>query len=185
MDSKLYLNEYRNTIRANNILKFTLFTLLLVILIEGFFIVYTMNTQRTVIVPSVTGKYVISNSSANPEYVQQMSMYLINLMEDFSPNTVKNQYAEFLNYVSPDVFGKIQSDIMANAENYIATDTSSFFVPKSFKMSSTQAIVTGDKRQIVGNQVVSSQSIVITINYQITQGKFEVTSYVESKNNNY
>ncbi|MEM4066818.1 MAG: TraE/TraK family type IV conjugative transfer system protein [Candidatus Micrarchaeaceae archaeon] len=185
MDNKIYLNEYRNTIKSNNILKFTLFILLLLILIEGFFIIYSMNTQRTIIVPNVNGKYIISNSSANETYIKQMSYFLVDLMEDFTPSTVKSNYSEFLNYVAPDVYGKIQADIMANAENYIATDTSSFFAPKTFKMGPNKVVIIGDKRLVVGNQVVSSQTISIIITYTINQGKYEVTSYVESKNTNY
>ena len=185
MDSKIYLNEYRNTIRSNNILKLTLFVLLAVIVVEGFFIVYTMNTQRTIVVPNVSGKYVISKSSANENYIKQMSYYIVNLMENFTPSTVKSNYSDFLNYVSPDVYGSMQSSIMANAENYIATDTSSYFVPKSFKMTDNAVVITGVKRDIVGKQVVSENEVKITIGYSINQGKFEVESYVETKNNNY
>jgi len=185
VDSKIYLNEYRNTIRSNNILRLTLFILLAVIVVEGFFIVYTMNTQRTIVVPNVSGKYVISKSSANENYIKQMSYYIVNLMENFTPSTVKSNYSDFLNYVSPDVYGSMQSSIMANAENYIATDTSSYFVPKSFKMTDNAVVITGVKRDIVGKQVVSENEVKITIGYSINQGKFEVESYVETKNNNY
>jgi len=185
VDSKIYLNEYRNTIRSNNILRLTLFILLAVIVVEGFFIVYTMNTQRTIVVPNVSGKYVISKSSANENYIKQMSYYIVNLMENFTPSTVKSNYSDFLNYVSPDVYGSMQSSIMANAENYIATDTSSYFVPKSFKMTDNTVVITGVKRDIVGKQVVSENEVKITIGYSINQGKFEVESYVETKNNNY
>jgi conjugal transfer pilus assembly protein TraE len=184
VDSKIYLNEYRNTIRSNNILKLTLFILLAVIVVEGFFIVYTMNTQRTIVIPNVSGKYVIANSSANANYVKQMSYYLVDLMENFSPSTVKSNYNEFLNYVAPDVFGNMQSNIMVNAENYIATDTSSYFIPKDFKMTDNTIYITGVKRNIVGKQVVSENEVKITIGYLINQGKFEVESYVESKNSN-
>lgn len=183
MNNKLYLNEYRNTIKANNILKFTLFTLLLVIFVEGFFIIYTMNTQRTVIIPNVKGKYVVSNSSANNTYIQQMALMLTGLMEDFTPSTVKSNYAQFLDYVAPESYGNIQANIMSNAESYIATDTSSFFAPKTIKISSDEVDLIGDKRLIVGNQVVSNQSIKVVIKYTIKQGKFEVLSYEELKNN--
>jgi conjugal transfer pilus assembly protein TraE len=185
VDSKIYLNEYRNTIRSNNILKLTLFILLAIIVVEGFFIVYTMNTQRTIVIPNTNGKYVISNSSANENYIKQMSYYIVNLMENFTPSTVKSNYSEFLNYVSPDVYGSMQSSIMANAENYIATDTSSYFIPKSFKMADNTVYITGIKRDIVGKQVVSKNEVKITIEYSINQGKFEVNSYVEAKNKNY
>jgi len=181
VDSKIYLNEYRNTIRSNNILKFTLFILLTVIVVEGFFIIYTMNTQRTIVVPNVSGKYVISKSSANEEYIRQMSYYLVNLMENFQPSTVKANYSEFLNYVAPDVYGSMQSSIMANANNYIATDTSSYFIPEGFKMTDDTVYITGIKRNIVGKQIVTNDDVKITIKYVINQGKFEVESYVEGK----
>jgi type IV conjugative transfer system protein TraE len=143
-----------------------------------------MNTQRTIVVPNVSGKYVISKSSANEEYIKQMSSYLVNLMENFQPSTVKANYSEFLNYVSPDVYGSMQSSIMANANNYIATDTSSYFVPKDIKIADDTVYITGIKRNIVGRQIVSDNDVRITIKYVINQGKFEVISYVESKENN-
>ena len=185
MDSKIYLNEYRNTIRSNNILKLTLFVLLAVIVVEGFFIIYAMNTQRTIVIPNVSGKYVISKSSANENYIRQMSYYLVNLMENFTPSTVKSNCSEFLNYVAPSVYGSMQSSIMANAENYIATDTSSYFIPDGFKMTDNTVEITGIKRTIVGKQVVSENRVKITIKYVINQGKFEVESYVEAKDSNY
>jgi len=181
MFNKKYLNEYRNTIYQNNVLKLTLSSLILVIFIEGFFIIKALNTQRTIVIPSVKGKYVVLDKSANTEYLTRMAYFLTNLVENFTPQTIKANYDRFLDYVAPEVYGSMQTTLLTNSQNYIATNTSSYFIPKTIKIFKNRIEITGNRKFIIGDKVVSANTIKITIGYAIKHGLFEVMSYEEEK----
>ena len=182
MFAKKYLNEYHETIRENNALKVTLMALILVIFIEGFFIIKTMDTQRTIVIPSVRGKYEITANSANADYLVQMGYYLSSLMETFTPQTVKSNYYRFLEYVAPEVYDSMKSAIMSEADKFISTDTSSFFSPLAYKIyKDNTLIITGKRMLITAGKVVSDTKINVKIKYKIVHGKFEVVAYEEEK----
>lgn len=182
MYNSKYLNEYRNTVSQNNALKITLLALVVIIFIEGIFVIRTMDTQRTIIIPSVKGKYVISDSSANKAYITQMGYYVTNLVENFTPNSIKTNYALFLNYVDPQTFGEVQAELNANAANYAEMGASSFFAPLSIQYGSHTIIVTGNRQIIIAGRITSDTKMRIKIKYAIKHGEFEVVKYEETKN---
>lgn len=185
MDNKKYLSYFHNVVKCNNSLKFTIIALIIVILIEGFYMVDMMKSQKTIIIPGIKETYVISDKTANKNYIIKMSTFFVDLVENFSPRTVKRNYQLFLSYVDAKSYGSMQSDLMALAQSYISNDTSSWFVVDSIMMGSGNTVyVIGRKHLIVGNKIVSENRIKITIKFVIKNGLFKVVSYEEKKISN-
>ena len=63
---KKYINGYRSLVQNNNALKFAVIALAVIIFIEGVFIIKAFNAEKVIVVPNVNGKYVISQTGANP-----------------------------------------------------------------------------------------------------------------------
>lgn len=185
MAVKSYINGYRNLVANNNALKMVILILGAVILIEGVFILKALNSEKTIVVPNVSGKYIIGGTSANPTYIKTIGTYLVSLVQNFTPNTIDGNYREFLNYASPRAYGKLQSTLINNAKTYQKDDASSFFTIKSEKVLSDRVVVSGQSRLIIGSNVVSDKKLQVSILYKITNGEFEVIGYVEKNINNF
>jgi len=183
MSVKRYLNNYKNLVMNNNALKMTVIILAVVILVEAVFIIKALNSEKTIVVPNVSGKYVISSSSANPVYIQSIGTYLVSLVENFTPQTISSNYKKFLNYASPQSYGLLQSTLVSNEKAYKRNDASSFFSIKSEKVYLDKLVITGQDRLIIGSNVVSNKFLKISLLYKIVNGEFEVIGYVEKNIN--
>jgi len=183
MSVQKYLNNYKNLVMNNNVLKIAIIVLSVVIVIEAGFIIKALNSEKTIIVPNVSGKYVIGNSNANPAYIKSIGTYLVSLVKNFTPQTISSNYEEFLNYASPQAYGLLQSTLVSNETAYKQNDASSFFSIKSEKVLPDKVVIIGHDRLIIGSNVVSIKSLKINLLYKIVNGEFEVTGYVEKSIN--
>lgn len=183
MSVKKYLNNYKYLVMNNNVLKITVIVLAVVILIEAVFIIKALNSEKTIIIPTVSEKYVIGNNSASPLYVKSIGTYLVQLVQNFTPQTISSNYKKFLDYASPASYGTLQSSLVSNEKTYKRNDASSFFSIKSEKVYPNKLTVIGQDRLIIGSNVVSSKMIKINLLYKIVNGEFEVSGYVEKNIN--
>jgi len=183
MSVQKYLNNYKNLVMNNNVLKIAIIVLSVVIVIEAGFIIKALNSEKIIVVPNVSGKYVIGNSTANHTYVKAMGTYLVSLIEDFTPQTISSNYEQFLNYASPQAYGVLQSTFVSNEKAYKQNDASSFFSIKSEKVYPDKVVIIGQDRLIIGSNVVSNKSIKINLLYKIVNGELEVVGYVEKNIN--
>ena len=184
MDGKTYVNEFWNIVKENNMLKMVLLTLILIIIIEGFFTVKVMYTQRTIVIPSVRGKYEFTDTRVSPNYLVNTGILLANLIENFTPQTVKFNYERFLSFLSPENYNKAQGSLMANAEQYVSSNVSSLFAVKKVKLYPGKILINGVRKFIVAGKVISNESLTVLILYKIKNGEFEVVSYEENRGKN-
>jgi conjugal transfer pilus assembly protein TraE len=181
---KKYINSVRNIKSENNVLKITLLALIVIIVIEGVFILRAFNMQKVIIVPTVNSKYVISTNAANKPYLRAMASYLTGLTMNFTPLTIKKNYDDFLDYTAPQAFFPIQSGLYADIKPYQASDASSWFIVKSIETYPGSIVVKGIQRLLMSNKVVSDKDLSITIDYVIIHGQFQVTGYFQKKAKN-
>ncbi len=182
MRGEKYVSEFWNIARENNVLKLVLLSLILIIIIEGLFVVKVMYTQRTIVIPSVRGKYEFTDTKASPDYLVNMGIFLADLVENFTPATIKSNYERFLSFFSPAGYSKAQGVLMANAEQYITGNVSSLFAVKKVRLYPGRIVIQGRRKLIVAGKVISDEPINVVIYYLIKNGKFEVVSYEENKN---
>ena len=185
MFTKKYINKTRNIAADNNILKIVLTALVIIIAIEGYFIVKAFNMQKVIIIPTVTTKYAISSNTANKQYLESMSSYLTGLVLNFTPLTIKRNYNRFLDYVAPTSFFGIQSGLYANINPYMQSDASSWFIIKNTTVYPNKIVVTGIQRLLMSNKIVNNKGLKITLGYAIVNGEFQITDYSQVKDNKF
>ena len=183
MSVRRYLNNYKYLVMNNNVLKITIIVLAAVILIEAVFIIKALNSEKTIIIPAVSNKYVVGNESASTLYVKSVGTYLVSLVQNFTPQTISSNYKKFLYYVSPSSYGALQSSLVSNEKTYKRNDASSFFSIKSETVKPNKLTVIGQDRLIIGSNVVSTKMMKINLLYKIVNGEFEVIGYVEKSIN--
>ncbi len=185
MEAKKYVGEFWNILKENNSLKLVMIFLTLMLFIEGFFVIKAMHTQRTIVIPCVKGKYEFTDVQASPKYIIDMGIFLADLMENFTPKTIKYNYSRFLSFFAPDKFGKAQSVLMANAERYINSNVSSMFSATDVKLYPGKIVISGIRKLAISDKIVSTEKLIITIYYTIKNGEFEVISYEEKHKKSY
>ena len=179
MEAKKYVGEFWNILRENNVLKLVLLSFIVVLFIEGMFVIKAMHTQRTIVIPCVRGKYEFTDTQVSPKYLINMGIFLADLVENFTPKTIEYNYNRFLSFFTPENFGRAQSVLMANAERYISNNVSSMFSATDVKLFPGKIVVYGVRKLAISDKIVSTERLAISIYYTIKNGEFEVISYEE------
>ena len=100
MKAKKFLSEFKNTKATNNFLRFLIVALITTIVAEGIIMLNLMDKQRVIVVPiNVDRKFSITGDTASPEYVEMMIRQTIYLKENFTPETVRENFKAFLSLI--------------------------------------------------------------------------------------
>lgn len=178
--AKKYLNDVKNIEARNNLLKFIVLLLVIGIFLQSMFSIYTMNKQRTVVIPShVEKEFSIQGNKASPEYINMMAKYVVELKENFTPATIKDRFAEFLSFIAPQAYGKIKVSLLTDIDKYIQYSASSWFTTQDVRIKGDRVYITGVKKSFIQNKQAESRQVRFMITYKINSGKFEVVKYEE------
>jgi len=175
-----FLSDFKNTKASNNFLRFLILVLVMVIAVEGAVMLNLMDKQRVIVVPiNVDRKFSITGDSASPEYVEMMVRQIVYLKENFTPETVKENFKAFLSLISPRYYNQVEEKLMNTANELIKYQISQVFFPKEVFVKGNTATVTGIKKIYAGEHLAEQKPVKISIRFKINQGKFEVLKYEE------
>ena len=180
MKMQKFLSDFKNTKASNNFLRFLILVLVMVIAVEGAVMLNLMDKQRVIVVPiNVDRKFSITGDSASPEYVEMMVRQIVYLKENFTPETVKENFKAFLSLISPRYYNQVEEKLMNTANELIKYQISQVFFPKEVFVKGNTATVTGIKKIYAGEHLAEQKPVKIKISFKINQGKFEVLKYEE------
>ncbi len=180
MKMQKFLSDFKNTKASNNFLRFLILVLVMVIAVEGAVMLNLMDKQRVIVVPiNVDRKFSITGDSASPEYVEMMVRQIVYLKENFTPETVKENFKAFLSLISPRYYNQVEEKLMNTANELIKYQISQVFFPKEVFVKGNTATVTGIKKIYAGEHLAEQKPVKISIRFKINQGKFEVLKYEE------
>jgi type IV conjugative transfer system protein TraE len=175
-----FMSDFKNTKASNNFLRFLILVLVMVIAVEGAVMLNLMDKQRVIVVPiNVDRKFSITGDSASPEYVEMMVRQIVYLKENFTPETVKENFKAFLSLISPRYYNQVEEKLMNTANELIKYQISQVFFPKEVFVKGNTATVTGIKKIYAGEHLAEQKPVKISIRFKINQGKFEVLKYEE------
>jgi type IV conjugative transfer system protein TraE len=175
-----FLSDFKNTKASNNFLRFLILVLVMVIAVEGAIMLNLMDKQRVIVIPiNVDRKFSITGDSSSPEYVEMMVRQIVYLKENFTPETVKENFKAFLSLISPRYYNQVEEKLMNTANELIKYQISQVFFPKEVFVKGNTATVTGIKKIYAGEHLAEQKPVKIKISFKINQGKFEVLKYEE------
>jgi len=181
LKAKRFLSDYKNTLAENQTLKLAVLALTAGILVQGFFTMYAMTRQRTLVVPSfLDRKFWVEGDRASEDYVILMAKYAVDLLNTFTPETVGDRFQEFLRFVSPEYYHQVSAKLMSDAKDYARLGVSQFFVPQRIDLvGKDRLFVTGIVRRWVQDKPVKQEQKRFKVVYRVVQGRFEVQAYEE------
>lgn len=143
--------------------------------------------ERTIVSPPVVrDTFWVDSNDADPQYLQDMSIYFVLLTNNISPSNVEYQNKLFLKYVNPNQQGALSAQLMEQAQRVKRNQLITMFYIKGFKIDAgaNKVVINGQLDTLIGDKLISSMDKYYRIGYQIINGKLYVNEYGEVKSNN-
>lgn len=166
--------NYLSGMKEHGLLRFVILILTLGMLVEGIFIITLSRQQRIVLVPpgiSEAGKSWVTGKNASPEYLEQMTLFLLPLVADFHPRNIDAQIPFFLRFVAPEQYGAVKTQLASQSERARRNDLSQVFYIQQVEVKETTARATGIIRRWVGKSLTSEEVVTYEVQYEIRSGR--------------
>jgi conjugal transfer pilus assembly protein TraE len=107
-----------------------LLSMVLNLVMASMFLLRT-NTHRTTIVPpTVNRAFWVEEEAVDPAYLEQMAVYLLQLVLNATPATADLNVTALLRYIGPEAYGKIETSLRNQAAELKAGSISMAFYPR-------------------------------------------------------
>jgi type IV conjugative transfer system protein TraE len=166
-----FLELKEETLRGRGLTRLVILGLLILLFIEGYFLAQARYQERVVLVPLLDRSASIGWQSASPEYLEQLSRYLLPLVTTYHPRSLEVQIREFLNYVSPESFGELKGQLLSQAEEARKSELSQVFYPSEIQAEGDSARATGLLRRFIGKTLTSEEVTTYELCYAIRHGR--------------
>ena len=127
------------------------------------------NKSRTLIPPTTSQAFTVSDGAVDAAYLQQMAEYFVYLKLNVTPKTVERKYGLLLDYVDSDAWSAIQPVLMADALSVIDENVSSRFDIEGVQVAeeTLQVKVSGTLQKFVGNRPLPPEpaSYIVDMDY--------------------
>jgi type IV conjugative transfer system protein TraE len=160
--------------KDQGLLRFGILILVLTVLIEGFFIMDLSRQERIVLIPlgiGEAGKSWVNEKNASPEYLEQMTLFLLPLVADFHPRNIEAQIPTFLRFVVPEQYGAVKTQLVSQAERAKRNDMAQAFYIQRVEVKEKTARATGIMRRFVGKSLTSEEVVTYEVQYEILSGR--------------
>lgn len=168
------LNQYRAGKREHGLLKFVILLLTVGLIAEGFLLIDLARRQRVVLVPPGIGEMReiwVGEIEASPEYLKQMTRFLLPLVTSFHPRTLDAQLSLFLHHVAPEEYGSVKAQLLSQGERAVKNDLSQVFYIQEVEIKEHVARATGILKRFVGKNQTSEEVTTYEISYEIRHGR--------------
>lgn len=184
----LFINRYSNILLRNMVLTVVIVCLSLVCLYQQSTINKLVENQMfTIVPPTLSGEAKVGLYTADTEYLKSMAAYLSLLFTNISAGNVDSQYSEILKLSKPSVFSVLKTKLKERAnliKRYPSISYSTNIATNiSVVVSKGNILITLNKKKIVGNEVKDKVATVVSIDYEISNGKFSLSDINEVTKN--
>ena len=140
------------------------------------------NIVQTILVPpEVNRTLTISNISTSKEYLEEMGVFLTQLLMNASPTTVEKQHQILLNYVAPEYYQALVQELNITKTYIKRNNITTMFIPRrvtGFEANDTVKLE-GQFLVSAGDKIASKTQRVLIVSFQNSGGKIAVTSIKE------
>ena len=178
MNKKKFFETMANKNDENNLLRFVVVILTVGLLLEGLLMVYMRKNERTVIVPSyLDRKFYVEGNKASNEYIEMMSKYSVELITNFTPDTIKERVNEFMRFVSPTVYKDVSTSLLVMVDEATTYKISQYFIPQRMVMQDNNIQIIGLLRKYTQDKELLVAKAEYKMKFYIEQGRFVIASY--------
>ena len=178
MNKTKFFESMANKNDENNLLRFVVVILTIGLLLEGLLMVYMRKNERTVIVPSyLDRKFYVEGNKASNEYIEMMSKYSVELITNFTPDTIKERVNEFMRFVSPTVYKDVSTSLLVMVDEATTYKISQYFIPQRMVMQDNNIQIIGLLRKYTQDKELLVAKAEYRMKFYIEQGRFVIANY--------
>lgn len=171
----------------NGLLKFCFVCITICFLWMGFSVRSAVTHQRTILVPvGLDSKVSITDGYASPDYIRKFARDISTLAFSYTPSTVRGQYGELLLYFAPAAFTSAKKTFYELADSVEKAKITSLFVinkPVEIDAVKMKLVISGALKQWADTTPQPVEEKIYQVDYQLFEGRFQVTSISEMKLN--
>lgn len=186
MDYNVHKNDSRLQHKANRTLGAIAVLEGIAVFVLSVTLAAQMGRERTVIVPpTIERSFWVAKDKASREYLEQMAGYVSWLVLDVTPSTVDWKRNQLLEYVAPDDYAALKTQMDLEADRLRTNNAStSFLVQQLVADEKDQSvIVTGRlRKQINGTDIVDPGTRSYRVQFKYAGGRVHVKSFKEHPN---
>lgn len=142
--------------------------------------VYQLATSksRTVVPPTISKAFTVSDGQVDESYLQQMGEYMTYLKLNVTPGNVNRRYGQLLDYVASDRWNEIQPQLVREASLVVKNNVSStFFVDETqVNLDDLKVRFKGTLQKWVGNRALNQEPISYVVQFTYTHSVLELVS---------
>lgn len=178
MNKTKFFETMANKNDENNLLRFVVVILTIGLLLEGLLMVYMRKNERTVIVPSyLDRKFYVEGNKASTEYIEMMAKYSVELITNFTPDTVKERVNEFMRFISPTVYKDVSTSLLVMVDEATTYKISQYFIPQRMVMQDNSIQIIGLLRKYTQDKELLIAKAEYRMKFYIEQGRFVIANY--------
>ena len=178
MNKTKFFESMANKNDENNLLRFVVVILTIGLLLEGLLMVYMRKNERTVIVPSyLDRKFYVEGNKASTEYIEMMAKYSVELITNFTPDTVKERVNEFMRFISPTVYKDVSTSLLVMVDEATTYKISQYFIPQRMVMQDNNIQIIGLLRKYTQDKELLVAKAEYRMKFYIEQGRFVIANY--------
>jgi conjugal transfer pilus assembly protein TraE len=182
MNYKKYLSKFDKIQASNKVLTLFVFIIGGLVVINIFVTISIATNEKTVLVPmGLNAKAEISENKADLQYLRQSARYVLGLLLNYSPATVKPQYEELLLVYDSESYPAARTRLFNLADAVKTSQISSIFMPQTFSVdqSNSWLKVQGARKIYKDDRTSTNTMETYQIFYKIKGSTFYVSDVKE------
>ncbi|EAT10690.1 type IV conjugative transfer system protein TraE (plasmid) [Bermanella marisrubri] len=139
----------------------------------AYFVVTADTSEKTTLVPiGFESEFWVHNEEVDPEYLEQMSLFFLDLYTDYHPSNVESRFKMILKYVEPSAHGLLERRFDSEAQRIRNSSLSSTFHPSAIKIRETTVFVHGILQGLVAGKATDPDlDAVFRIDFEHDHGR--------------
>lgn len=180
---KKFIQKSSQKEAQNRLLKFSVVSLSIAVVISSFLSYRAVKTQRTILLPPVINtKMTFDGYKASDEYLKEFVRYSLGLALSYSPVTARANFSELLSLFAPEVFAEEKEGLYSLADRIETNRISAVFYIYDMNILPDTIEVRGMSKQLQDKSILSEETKTYFINYRVVDGRFMIIKIFEKRN---
>ena len=185
MDSERYADDLDQVKASNRRMQFVAILQSGIILVGLILMLNLLGRDRTVVTPPTIEKsFWVTSDTASDSYIQQMTQWISSLVLDVTPDNIEYKSSILLQYVHPDLHGKLKERQTLSAQSMKRDNTSTYFVMQTIRVHPEKlaALITGRFHTLINGNHVADQEKNFFVRFQMDGGRAQLIEFTETQN---
>ena len=163
-----------------------LLSLALNILVMGTFLLRDRTHRETLVPPTIHKTFWVEDENVDPAYLEQMGVFLLQLILNTTPATSDVSVTTFLKYTGPESYGRLEKVLRAQAAQLKAGAVSTAFYPRAVTVApgARNSIAIGGVLSAFGaDKRLPDRAITYILRFRFYGGKLYLSELSEADTN--